>query len=106
MFKDTVLHWSPGLMVANFLRRKVQEGGRITAAKNKKTGKMQYFVAGCDVPLDGDEVSWMLRRGYIRSELVGRTVTVTIGEYSVEEFIKPDVVYYITEKGRKSSVWE
>lgn len=55
--------------------------------------------------ITAEELSWFLRRGYLRSELYGRTATVTLGNHSFEEFIAPKVRYSCTTKGYNTPKW-
>lgn len=52
-----------------------------------------------------EELSWFLRRGYLRSELHGRTATVRVGDHSYEEFIQPKVRYTCTTRGFNTPKW-
>lgn len=46
-----------------------------------------------------DELAWLLKKGYVRSDLYGRRCEVT------DEYTRPKVRYIVTQKGRDSKRW-
>lgn len=106
MFNDTVLNTVPMAIVAQAMEEAFKSGHVGTPGSGRYNTTLQgpLYLVGSEV-LTADEISWGLRRGYIRSQFIGRTVTVGTKDHNFEEFVKPRIEYTITTKGRSTTRW-
>lgn len=106
---DTVLNRIPNISIIDAVVLNCRDLKRdVTPTKSPHVLapglKGPLYTAG-DSIITGEELSWFLRRGYLRSELFGRTATVQVGGHSYEEFIQPKVRYSCTVKGFNTPKW-
>lgn len=69
-------------------------------------GPLYSFIDTEGAPVTGEELSWAMTRGYVRSHLHGPTESLeSFTGDEIYVFSKPEVEYYVTEKGRTTRVW-
>lgn len=110
MYIDTVLNKVPALIIIQAMEAAIKKGDEIRPITGDKLKALQeqtkmngplYRVGASEFYATAEELSWALRKGYVRSEFYGDTITYT----HTEEFLKPRIRYTATRKGIETKKW-
>lgn len=114
--RDTVLLKVPHNNVINAIQDAAKKGALFNPITPKEreiievdgTRLLGPLYIGGAVVITAEELSWALRKGYLRSELYGpvHTFLKSAGTGSdVDEWVRPRVRYVITQKGVTTKLW-
>lgn len=111
---DTVLFRNPDLSVVMHVERDMKAGevlkpleGEALEKRQQDTGMTGPLYSGAFSTVSAEELSWFLRRGYVKSVLEGELSPVMRDGEPTDQlwYSKPRVVYSITKFGREAVRW-
>lgn len=101
---DRTFNRAPDFHVLQFLEADFKKGMDMVPLEDAREAPKYVDMKGPKYVLNGgvysaDELAWLLKKGYVRSEFYGRTDNIT------DEFVRPRVRYHVTQKGLDSRRW-